>query len=393
MYYDFDTYLDRKNTRSFKWDKNMEYFGKEDVIPLWVADMDFQCAEPIVQALAERASHPVYGYTVRMDSAIDSFLNWMKTRYKHNFQKSWLTYSPPGVIYALQKLLHIVSEPGDSIIVQSPNYGPLFDVVTGSKRRLLLNPMIFSNGKYHLDLDHFEKLAKQGAKALILSNPNNPTGKVYTGEEILTLCKVCNEYNMWVVSDDIYGDFIFNGSTHVPVVTLGKEIENICVSCFSTSKTFNLGGLQMATIVIPNADLRNRYNREMEISQTRLDNVFGAVAMEAAYSKGGEWLDQVIDYVYDNAAFVSDYLKNNISMIRPVIPEGTFLLWLDCRELNMEPAKLLKFFIHSAGLAVSCGTEFGIESSGFVRLNLACPRAMLKKAMTNLAKALENMNC
>lgn len=391
MDYNFNISVDRKNTRSFKWDKNMEYFGKEDVIPLWVADMDFPCAEPIVQAMIDRAKHPVYGYTVRNDSATDAFLHWMNTRHHYNPERNWVTFSPPGIIYAVHQLVQIISEPGDGIILQVPNYGPLLDLVTGSGRKLLLNQMKLTDSGYVIDLEHFESLVKQGAKAFILSNPNNPTGHIYTKKELLALCSLCKTHGVWIISDDIYADFASGDSEYTTVTNLGLEYAEISVSCFSSNKSFNLGGLQMATIVIPNEKLKKKYDKAMEIAQTRLDNLFGTIAMEVAYTSCADWMDQVVAYIDQNAKFVQDYLACNIPAIRPVMPEGSFLMWIDCRGLKMNDQELEHFMIHEAGLAVTQGYEFGEEGKGFIRIVLASPRSVLQQAMNRLSEAIKRM--
>ena len=388
MLYDFDRVIDRKNTQSFKWDKNIEYFNREDVIPLWVADMDFPCAEPIVEAIRARASHAIYGYTVRTDKTIDAFLSWSQARHWWLPEKEHLSFCPPGIIYALHELLLLLTEKGDKVILQTPNYDPLFDIVTGSDRELLLNPMILDGGQYRLDIKHFEQLAERGAKLLILSNPNNPTGRVFTKGELLELGNICKKHGMYILSDEIYADFTVGANKHVPLTSLPPEISSHCVSCFSVSKGFNLGGLQTSILVIPDKDLRQRFNRSMGIAQTRLDNVFGTIAMEAAYKDGAEWLDQAIAYVSENGSYVREYLAQTIPLIQPIMPEGTFLMWLDCRKLGMDSKQLEEFLISKAGLALTQGYEFGETGHGFVRINLACPRPTLAEALDRLHQAL-----
>lgn len=388
MKYNFDKPIDRKNTRSYKWDRNMQSFGREDLIPLWVADMDFPCAEPIVQALVQRAQHPIYGYTVREDSAVNAFLSWMQKRHNCTLDKSWITFSPPGIIYAIHQLIQIITQPGDGIVLQTPNYGPLLDLVTGNGRKLLSNPMKLTDQGYVVDIEGFEALAKQGAKALILSNPNNPTGHVYTKEELMSLCNLSKEHGLWVISDDIYADFSLGDSAYTSVTNLSPEFNRISVSCYSSNKSFNLGGLQMGTIVIPNEALKEKYDKAMELAQTRLDSVFGTIAMEAAYTACEDWMNQVVKYIEDNAKFVYDFTRKNIPKIRPVMPQGTFLMWMDCRELEMDSSDLEQFLIHKAGLAVSQGYEFSEEGKGFIRVNLACSRTLLSKAMDQLSNAV-----
>lgn len=385
----FDKVIERKGTNSFKWDMNTEYFGREDVIPMWVADMDFACAEPIVEAVQERAKHPIFGYTVRKDDYYDAVLGWFSKRHSFDCPKEWLVFSPPGVIYAVWVMLGILTKPGDKVATLMPNYDPLFDAVTKTGRVLVTEAMLHEDDTYVIDFEKTEAMLAKDVKVLILSNPNNPTGRVFTRDELEKIGNLCLKYHVYVIVDEIYSDFILPGHKHIPFASLGDAFAKNCMCCYATNKGFNLGGLAMSTLIIADEEKRRAFEDVMMTAQTRLDNIFGAEALKAAYTKGEPWLNEVIAYVDSNKKYVSEYLKNNIPAIKMTNSEGTFLLWLDMRALNLGREALEQFLIHKAQLALTQGYEFGPEGEGFVRMNIACPRVIVEKAMENLKKAVE----
>lgn len=385
----FDKVIERKGTNSFKWDMNTEYFGREDVIPMWVADMDFACAEPIVEAVQERAKHPIFGYTVRKDDYYDAVLGWFSKRHSFDCPKEWLVFSPPGVIYAVWVMLGILTKPGDKVATLMPNYDPLFDAVTKTGRVLVTEAMLHKDDTYVIDFEKTEAMLAKDVKVLILSNPNNPTGRVFTRDELEKIGNLCLKYHVYVIVDEIYSDFILPGHKHIPFASLGDAFAKNCMCCYATNKGFNLGGLAMSTLIIADEEKRRAFEDVMMTAQTRLDNIFGAEALKAAYTKGEPWLNEVIAYVDGNKKYVSEYLKNNIPAIKMTNSEGTFLLWLDMRALNLDREALEQFLIHKAQLALTQGYEFGPEGEGFVRMNIACPRVIVEKAMENLKKAVE----
>ena len=377
----FDSPPDRKATKSFKW-------NREDIIPLWVADMDFPCAKPISDALIERAKHPIYGYTTRDEGYINAFLDWMKRRHQFSPAPEWLTFSPPGIIYAIERIVQIATKPGDSIIVPTPDYTSFYDVVKGTGRKLIYTPMLQNvHGKYELDIEGIKRQAADGAKMLIFSSPNNPTGRVYRGEELLKLVRISGEYGLLILSDEIFADFVYKGNKHLPIHTIDQGANDKIISFYAVNKSFNLGGLQMSTVIIPDEELRNQYNAAMYIAQTRLDNVFGVIAFENAYNYGEQWLDQVIAYVAENRAFVENKLIGSLPEIKICPGEGTFLIWLDCRALNLGPERLKDLFIEKAGIIPTFGDEFGPLGEGFVRLNIACAKPLLEQAISQLVEA------
>jgi len=387
----FENLPNRRGTKSFKWDKSLEFFGREDVIALWVADMDFPCAKEISDALIERAKHPIYGYTVREDGYTNAFLDWMARRHAFAIKAEWMTFSPPGIIYAIWQLIQITTKPGDGIIVPTPDYASFYDVVNGTGRELIYSPMIINGkGEYALNIEHIEAQAKDGAKAFIFSSPNNPTGRVFSRAELKSLLRVSEKYGLLILSDEIYADFVFQGNKHLPIHTVLESENDKAVALYAVNKCFNLGGLQMSTVIIPSDELRKKYNDAMYTAQTRLDNVFGTIAFEQAYKYGEEWLEQTIDYVAKNRIFVEDALKL-MPEIKVCPSESSFLMWLDCRGLGLDFFALKDFFINKAGIAPTFGDEFGPLGDGFVRINVACSKALLERAMAQLLEARKTL--
>ena len=391
MKYNFDVNIDRKNSQSFKWDKNMEFFNREDILPMWVADMDFTCADPIIEALKTRIEHPILGYSIRTQSHLDSIVNWFKRKYDYKVNKDYLTFSPPGVIYAIYVLLQILTEKGDSVIMQEPNYNALFQVVIGTDRKLVINKMKYENKKYFIDYNDLESKMKAGAKVLIITNPNNPVGKSLTRDELEKIGNLSLKYGVFVIVDEIYSDFVFNGKKHIPFGSISECFSNNCMMCYSGNKGFNLGGLHMATVVIPNGDIREKYDNIMNISQTRLDNLFGSIALETAYTKCDDWLEQVKDYVYKNRKYAIDYINKNISQLKVIESDATFLLWIDCNGLLMNEKELEIFMINKVKIGFSQGYEFGKSGNGFIRMNIGCPMDTLKEALNRLDYAISNI--
>lgn len=388
MNFDFDTWIDRRNTSSFKWDMNTQYFGREDIIPMWVADMDFPCAPAIVEAIQTRATHPIYGYTVRKQDYYDAVIGWLKRRHGFDAKQEWLTFAPPGVIYAIYVVLQLLTDKGDQVMIPMPNYDPLFDLIEKSERTMVETPLKIKNGQFTFNFDDIREKAKQGIKALILSSPHNPTGRVWTKEELSELASICLENNIFMLIDEIHADFVPKDKKHITFGTLGEKVLEKSIVCYSANKGFNLGGLQMSTVVIADENLRERFNEQMLIAQTRLDNTFGAVAMIAAYNHGEEWLDAAIDYVSTNKAYLKDYLEKRIPKIKMIPSDGTYLVWLDCSALGLEGKDLEEFMVQKAKIAFCAGYEFGEVGKSFVRMNVSCPRSILKKALEQLEVAI-----
>lgn len=388
MKYDFDTYIDRRGTFSFKWDTGPDYFGRDDVIPMWVADMDFACAPCIVEAVKARAAHPIYGYAVRQQPYFDAVLGWLKKRHGFTVSQEYLTFAPPGVIYAMNVMLRILTKPGDKVLIPMPNYDPLFDMVSGGGRELVESPLICQGGRYTFDFEDLETKAATGVKVLILSSPHNPTGRVWTREELERLADICLRNQIFMLIDEIHCDFVPPDHPHTTFGLLGEEVLRRSMICYSANKGFNLGGLGMASIVLADDDLRCRFNEEMAISQTRLDNIFGMAALMAAYTEGEEWLDQAIAYVTENKEYLRQFLEARIPKIRLIPSEGTYLVWLDCSQLPYRGMALEHFMINQARVAFCAGYEFGEQGEAFLRMNVACPRSILTRALEQMEAAV-----
>jgi len=387
MKYDFDEIINRENTGSVKYDGRRHYFGSDDLIPMWVADMDLRIPDFIINAIKERADHPVYGYTVRTDQYYNSVTGWMKKRFNWNIHKNHIIYTP-GIVSALNMCVMAYTDPGDEVIVQPPVYFPFFSAVKNNERELIYNPLALKNGRYYMDLDDFRKKAGSKVKMMFLCHPHNPGGMVWTREELEELADICLKNDIIVVSDEIHSDLVFPPHKHIPFATLSDKINNITVACTAPSKTFNLAGLSTSNMIIRNRELMIRFMHIMEKLHVGNGNIFGAVAMQAAYDHGEEWLEQLLEYLQGNIDFVDEYLRANIPEIKAIKPEATYLVWLDCRDLGMEPKQLRDFFIYKAKVGFSDGATFGPGGEGFQRMNIACPRSVVEEALERIRKAL-----
>ena len=391
MKYDFDTPVDRRGTFSYKWDAEADYFGREDVIPMWVADMDFPCAPCVVEAVQQRAAHPVYGYTIRQKPYYDAVLGWLKKRHGFTVSQEYLAFAPPGVIYAMNVMLRILTQPGDRVLVPMPNYDPLFDMVTRGGRQLVETPLVWQDGRYTFNYEDLEAKAASGVKVLIFSSPHNPTGRVWTREELDRLAQICLKHGVFMLVDEIHCDFVPRSHPHTTFGLLGEKGLLHSMICYSANKGFNLGGLGMATVVLADDDLRFRFNEEMSIAQTRLDNIFGAAALMAAYTQGEEWLDQAIEYVEKNKEYLAQFLQTRIPRIKMIPSEGTYLVWLDCSLLPFRGLALEHFMLNESRVAFCAGYEFGEQGEAFLRMNVACPRSILKQALEQMETAVNKL--
>lgn len=391
MKYDFDTPVDRRGTFSYKWDAEADYFGREDVIPMWVADMDFPCAPCVVEAVQQRAAHPVYGYTIRQKPYYDAVLGWLKKRHGFTVSQEYLAFAPPGVIYAMNVMLRILTQPGDRVLVPMPNYDPLFDMVTRGGRQLVETPLVWQDGRYTFNYEDLEAKAASGVKVLIFSSPHNPTGRVWTREELDRLAQICMRHGVFMLVDEIHCDFVPKSHPHTAFGLLGEKVLQHSMICYSANKGFNLGGLGMATVVLADDDLRFRFNEEMSIAQTRLDNIFGAAALMAAYTQGEEWLDQAIEYVEKNKEYLAQFLQTRIPRIKMIPSEGTYLVWLDCSLLPFRGLALEHFMLNESRVAFCAGYEFGEQGEAFLRMNVACPRSILKQALEQMETAVNKL--
>ncbi|WP_378955226.1 MalY/PatB family protein [Pelosinus sp. sgz500959] len=388
MKYDFDAVLDRTKNFAAKYDEVGKKFGRDDLIPLWVADMDFKVAQPITEAIQKRAEQGIFGYTSRPDSYFQSIQEWLTKQHGWTTDTKLMLHCP-GVVPFLSMMIQYFTQPGDRIIIQSPVYYPFFDVVKSNGRTLVENPLKLVNGHYEMDYDHLEEVAKKGAKFLILCSPHNPIGRVWKKEELLRLGNICLAHGIRVIADEIHGDLVFSGHKHVPFSMLSEEFAKNTFTCIAPSKTFNLAGLQASITIFPNEEDRNKFDQILGDLDIRRNNCFSVVATEAAYRYGEEWLEQVKEYIEGNFTFIQDYCQKNIPQIQPNFPEGTYLLWIDCRDLGMNKDELHSFMIDEVGIALDDGFWFGDAYEGYMRLNAACPRSIIAEALTRWKNAIE----
>ncbi|GAA4848435.1 pyridoxal phosphate-dependent aminotransferase [Paenibacillus vulneris] len=386
MSYSFDQFINRRNTRSYKWDQSEKLFGEPDVLPLWVADMDFPSPPAVKEALKKRAELGLYGYAVRTDSYFDSIVQWFRERHQWEIQPGWITDSP-SIVTSLSLAVELFSEPGAPVVIQTPVYYPFYDVIESNGRKVAKNPLLLRNGHFEMDYDHLESLFKDGAKLLLFCSPHNPGGRVWDREELLKLGELCLRYGVTVISDEIHCDLTFPGYTYIPFASLSPELANITVSCLAATKTFNLPGLHTSYIVASNANLRRKIEHRLKTLSLHMAQHFAQDAVEAAYREGAEWLEEMMAYVKGNLDYAIAYLAEHLPQVKPLRPEGTYLLWMDCRELGLDIKGLKDLMYHKAKVAFNEGSVFGTEGEGWLRMNLACPRSILEQALKQFCDA------
>jgi cysteine-S-conjugate beta-lyase len=384
--YDFDRVLDRRHTHSLKWDRCETQFGLTDVIPMWVADMDFEAPPEVVAAIAHRASHGAYGYVSIPESFWQAAVDWLQARHGWRVERSWLGRAP-GVVPALSLCVEAFTRPGDGIIVQTPVYYPFFHAVEKNGRRLVRNPLVSEGGRYRMDLPDLERKAASGATLLILCSPHNPVGRVWTRGELEQLGEVCVRHDLIVVSDEIHMDLVLGGARHVPFASISPEVAARTLTCVAPSKTFNVAGLNTSLVVASNPEILQRYDARFDAAGLSSACAFGTVALEAAYRHGGEWLDQLLAYLEGNVACTEAFIRERLPALRFVRPEGTYLALIDFRDLGMDQ-KALDQFLLDAGVYFDSGPWFGEELKGFERINLACPRVTLTEALERIERAV-----
>lgn len=387
MDYNFDELIDRTHTDSLKYDLRKTIFGKQDVIPMWVADMDFRTPDFILEAIHKRLQHPVLGYAAQPPGLNAAIVDWMRGRHGWSVKKEWIALGP-GVVPSMAVMVHAFSEPGDEIVVQQPVYFPFFRTITGNGRRLVNNPLVYSGGRYVMDLDDLKNKITPRTRMIFLCSPHNPVGRVWEKDELQALASLCLENNLLIVSDEIHSDLVMFGHKHTPTATLNDEVARHTITCLSGSKTFNMAGMNTSYVLISDGRIRSKYNRRLSDFHLNLGNVAGMVALEAAYKKGEPWLAQVIDYIEGNILYTEEYLQEHLPSVRMVRPEGTYLIWLDFSGTSVAPDKLKRFIIEQANIGLSDGELFGAEGRGFQRMNVACPRKVLRRALENLRQAL-----
>lgn len=387
MKYNFDEIIDRRNTNAVKLERCKALFGTDDLLPLWVADMDFSTPDFVLNAIQQRLKHPILGYTTPPDNLFDVFIAWTKDHHQWELSKNQVGFVP-GVVPALAFAVQCFTNLNDEIIVQPPVYYPFFSVIQKNGRKLIYNPLKEIDNKYEMDFEDLERKITPATKMLILCNPHNPAGRVWSLDTLKRLDELCAKHKILVVSDEIHADMALSGNKHIPYATVSETAASNSVTFMAPSKVFNMPGLVSSFYIIPNQFLKEKFAAYLEALSVYGGNIFAYHATVACYEKGNDWRIAMLDYVQENIDYVIHYLKEHMPQIKPMIPEASFLVWLDCEELGMEADELHQFFAHKAGLGLNKGASFGPGGEYFLRMNVACPRKILEKAMHQLKNAL-----
>ncbi|MBO4846150.1 MAG: pyridoxal phosphate-dependent aminotransferase [Lachnospiraceae bacterium] len=387
---DFDTVINRKNTDCLKYDFAVKRGMPEDVLPLWVADMDFKTSSYVEDAIVERARDAIFGYSEVSTPYFNILSKWMIERHGWQTKENWLIKTP-GVVFAIAAAVKAFTHRGDAVLLQSPIYYPFYEVIEDNERKVVSSDLILGeDNRYHIDFDDFEKkITENDVKLFFLCNPHNPVGRVWTKEELTRLGDICVEHGVLVISDEIHHDFVFKGE-HTVFASIKKEFEDISITCTSPSKTFNLASMLISNIFIPNTILRKKFEKQVAAVGISQLSVLGLVATEVAYEKGGEWYDAMIEYIRGNIEFAKEYVKENLPGVNMIDTEGTYLIWLDFRNSSIDVKDLDDKIINEAKLWLDSGKIFGHTGEGFERINVACPRSVLKEALERLSNLLEN---
>ena len=386
MTFNWDLVIPRDGTSSVKYDGRAAYFGTADVLPMWVADMDFAAPEAVSQALLERAAHPIYGYSFFPESLYTALMDWLQQRHGWAVQREWIVMAP-GVVPSLHAAVQAFTAPGQGVIAQPPVYFPFFSSVTTGARELVLNPLRLEAGRYQIDFEHLEQCAANGARLLLLCSPHNPVGRVWSAQELQEILRIAHRHDLVVLADEIHADLVYPEHRHTVLGALVQNGERI-VTAIAPSKTFNIPGLGLSCLIVPNAADRAALVRVFESLHVQQCNPFSSTAFEAAYRGGAAWLDSLMVYLQGNRDFVGAYLRAHLPQIKLIAPEGTYLLWLDCRELKLNDQQLRDFFVQQARVGMNPGVVFGANGSGFMRMNIGAPRQMIVEALQRMAQAL-----
>ena len=388
---DFDTVPNRRGTNCFKYDFAREMGMPEDVLPLWVADMDFPTAPAVLERLHALAEHGIFGYTGVKDAYFSAVHNWYAQRFGWETQRSWLV-TTPGVVFAIAIAIRAFTQKGDAILIQQPVYYPFANKVTENDRQLVVNPLVLKNGRYEMDFADMErKIVDYHVKMLLLCSPHNPVGRVWTKEELLRVGEICQKHGVLVVSDEIHADFTYAGHTHRVFASIKSEFADFTITCTAPSKTFSLAGLQNSNIFIPNRQLRHVYKKELSACGCGGTNSMGMAACQAAYEAGADWLEQLKQYLAGNLAYIRQFLREKLPEIALIEPEGTYLVWLDLRKLGLTEQQQRQLIVQDAKLWLDAGTLFGQGGEGFERINIACPRTTIEQAMQRLEHAVHKI--
>ena len=388
MVYNFDEIIERNGTNCLKYDGKAKYFGSNDILPLWVADMDFRTPDFVINALKKRLDHEILGYSLKPDRFFNSLVNWVDRQFNWQIKKDWISFTP-GVVSALNFSILSFTKPGDKVIIQTPVYFPFFTAITDHGRKITVNELIYKDGNYSMDYDGLRSLIDAETKLLILCNPHNPVGRVWRKDELQTLADICLEKNITIISDEIHSDLILSGHKHIPLASLSDQIASITVTLMAPSKTFNMAGLASSAAITSNPELKRQFEKIPNSMHISSGNLFGITAFEAAYTHGDNWLQELVIYLGKNLTFIEQFIKANIPLMKVVRAEGTYLAWLDCTNLGMDDKDLRDFFISKAKVGLNSGTDFGAGGEGFMRINFGCPKSVLEKGLTRIEAAMK----
>lgn len=386
MKYDFDKVINRRNTNSLKWDTK-----EKDILPMWVADMDFKAPLPVIEALKNRVEQGVFGYSRPNHSYFDAAIEWFKTRHDWEIQKQWIILCP-GVVPAIKMLIKALTQPNDKVILQTPVYYPFYSSITDNEREIVENPLKYKDGRYYMDFEDLDiKTKDPKVKILILCSPHNPTGRVWTKGELTRLGDICVKNKVIVISDEIHCDLIYEKHKHTPFALISEEFNDITITCNSPSKTFNLAGLQISNVIIKNEAIREKFKMVSNNNGLWGANLLGLEAAEAAYLYGTDWLDQLLPYIESNLKFLISYVEKNIPSVKVIIPEGTYLIWLDFRKFKITPQELHNLLIENGRIWLDEGFIFGNAGQGFERINIACPHCLLEEGLNRIKGIVDSL--
>ena len=389
MKYNFDELIDRRNTGAVKTDLCKKMFGTDDLIPLWVADMDFRTPDFIIDAINNRCKHPILGYTVPDEEYFNSIIRWIDARHGWKLERNWLGFLP-GIVPGLAFAVNALTQTGDQIIIQPPVYPPFIQVPSKNGRELIYNPLKVVEGRFEMDLKDLEYKITDRTRMFILCNPHNPGGRTWDADTLIKVAEICHKHGVLVVSDEIHSDMALPGNVHTPFASVSELAEQNSITYMAPSKTFNMAGLVSSSYIIPNSEIRKKFSDFMDNSELANGNIFAYVAAQAAYENGTEWLTEMIRYIQGNVNYIVEFLEKNVPQIKPMIPQASFLIWLDCAGLEMNSHQLQDFMVKEARLGLNKGTTFGPGGEQHLRLNIGCSREVLKQAMEQLKSAINS---
>lgn len=387
MTYSFDKIIDRRGSNDLKHSVLQERYGRDDLLPLWVADMDFETPPFITEALRQRLDHSLFGYTIVPEELWSTIIQWVRDHHQWEVRREWLTYIP-GIVKGIGMAVNVFSQEGDKVIIQPPVYHPFRLTPQGNKRKVVYNPLKqLSDGYYEMDFDQLEQVTDEHCKLLILSNPHNPAGICWKQETLQRLAHFCHEHHILVLSDEIHSDMALFGHRHVPFATVSEEAAQCSITFGAPSKTFNIAGIVSSYAIVPNDSIRRRFYTWLEANELNDPPLFSPIATIAAYQQGETWLKEMLDYVEGNIRFLEDFFQQHLPKIKPLRPQASFLVWLDCRGLGFTHEQLIDLFVNKAHLALNDGEMFGAGGEGFMRMNVGTPRSVLLQALLQLKEA------